>query len=116
MSERIGFRFLDPDLNLCGDSRLSREISWRDRWTAGEYSSCDGTVNSLHLRKPKKTSMQAANIIMVLWSVGFLVSVHLSLSITSTVIGSRVRGVAAALSFFIPFRTISSLGVSCAAN
>ena len=53
---------------------------------------------------------------MLLWSVGCLISVHLSLSIISTVIGSRVRGVAAALSFFIPFRTISSLGVSCAAN
>ena len=34
----------------------------------------------------------------------------------SNVTGSRVRGFAAALSFLMPFKTISSLGVSCSAN
>ena len=101
---------------LLGDSRLSREMSWRDRWTAGEYSSCDGTVNSLHLRKPKKASEQAAHIMMLLWSVGFLISVHLSLSIISTVMGSQVRGFTTVLSFLMPFSTISSLGISCFVN
>ena len=34
----------------------------------------------------------------------------------SIVMGRRVRGVADAFSFLTPFKTISSLGVSCSAN
>ena len=100
-------------LILMGDSRLSMEISWRDRWTASEYSSCDGTVNRCTWGSRKRQ----VNMLPTSWcccgQLAFLLNVHLSFSIILTLMGNQVWGVAVALPFWMPFNTISSLGVSC---
>lgn len=65
------------------------------------YSSCEGTVNLLYLRNPKKVSEHAAHMLMLLWSItcSFLLNVHLSFSMISIVMGIWVMS----------FNTISNL-------
>ena len=42
-----------------GESLESNDTSLYDRCAKGSYSCTEGTVNSLHLRKPKKAMQQA---------------------------------------------------------
>ena len=88
-----------------GEDLLSTAMSSKDKCAVGSYSFCEGTVNSLHLRKPKKAKQHAAQ------------SRTFHLTMMSIVIGMRIgRGAAFAFSFLIPFNTSSKCGVNCLAN
>ena len=39
------------------------DTSAKDRWMAGSYDASEGTVNSAHLKKPKKATETAAHSI-----------------------------------------------------
>ena len=51
----------------------------------------EGTINTPHLRKPKKARQQAAHNIVLVESPGLFPNTPLIFPITSTVTGSRVH-------------------------
>ena len=100
-----------------GEDLLSTAMSSKDRCAVGSYSFCEGTVNSPHLRKPKKAKQHAAQSRTLSYLLGQRSKVTFILTMTSIVIGMRVgRGAAFAFSFLIPFNTSSRRGVNCLAN
>ena len=102
-----------------GADLLSTAMSSKDRCAVRSYSFYEGTVNSPHLRKPKKAKQHAAQSRTLSYLLGQRSKVAFILTMMSIVIGMWVgRGAAFAFafSFLIPFNTSSKRGVNCLAN